>query len=86
MSTQVGLVAPYLAYMRQDKRFQPGEGVTSRSFRAAALGQGGLARDGRPAFASLCVAHRDLFHLHGGGARGAGDLGLDPGQCRRPPC
>jgi ribose-phosphate pyrophosphokinase len=26
----VGLVAPYLAYMRQDRRFKPGEGVTSR--------------------------------------------------------
>lgn len=29
---QVGLVAPYLPYMRQDKRFNPGEGVTSRYF------------------------------------------------------
>ena len=28
----VGLVAPYLAYMRQDTRFHPGEAVTSRSF------------------------------------------------------
>jgi len=28
----VGLVAPYLTYMRQDKRFQPGEAVTSSSF------------------------------------------------------
>jgi len=26
------LVAPYLAYMRQDTRFQPGEAVTSRTF------------------------------------------------------
>ncbi len=31
---RVGLVAPYLAYMRQDKRFQPGEGVTSDYFAA----------------------------------------------------
>lgn len=31
---RVGLVAPYLAYMRQDSRFQPGEAVTSRSFAA----------------------------------------------------
>lgn len=31
-ATQIGLVAPYLTYMRQDKRFQPGEGITSRSF------------------------------------------------------
>jgi ribose-phosphate pyrophosphokinase len=29
---QVGLVAPYLAYMRQDRRFQPGEAVTSLYF------------------------------------------------------
>jgi ribose-phosphate pyrophosphokinase len=29
-ATRVGLVAPYLAYMRQDARFQPGEGITSR--------------------------------------------------------
>lgn len=26
---RVGLIAPYLAYMRQDRRFQPGEAVTS---------------------------------------------------------
>ena len=29
---QVGLVAPYLAFMRQDVRFKPGEGVTSQYF------------------------------------------------------
>lgn len=29
---EVTLVAPYLAYMRQDQRFQPGEAVTSKSF------------------------------------------------------
>ena len=29
---QVGLVAPYLAYLRQDRRFRPGEGVTSSYF------------------------------------------------------
>jgi ribose-phosphate pyrophosphokinase len=28
----VGLVAPYLPYMRQDRRFQPGEAVTSATF------------------------------------------------------
>ena len=28
----VGLVAPYLCYMRQDQRFERGEAVTSRSF------------------------------------------------------
>ncbi len=31
---RVGLVAPYLCYMRQDKAFHPGEAVTSRSFAA----------------------------------------------------
>jgi len=29
---RVGLVAPYLAYMRQDSRFKPGEGVTASYF------------------------------------------------------
>ncbi len=29
---RVGLVAPYLAYMRQDKQFKEGEAVTSRGF------------------------------------------------------
>src|SRR5690606_29301909 len=28
----VGLVAPYLPYMRQDHRFHPGEAITSRSY------------------------------------------------------
>ena len=31
---RVGLVAPYLCYMRQDSRFKPGEAVTSRAFAA----------------------------------------------------
>lgn len=31
-SAKVGLVAPYVAYMRQDKRFKEGEAVTSREF------------------------------------------------------
>ncbi len=31
-ASRVVLVAPYLAYMRQDKRFHPGEGVTSEYF------------------------------------------------------
>lgn len=31
-ASQVGLIAPYLPYMRQDARFQPGEGVTTRYF------------------------------------------------------
>lgn len=31
-ATRVGLIAPYLAYMRQDKRFNAGEAVSSRPF------------------------------------------------------
>jgi len=31
-AASVGLVAPYLAYMRQDRRFQPGEAITSKLF------------------------------------------------------
>lgn len=31
-ATSVGLVAPYLAYMRQDQGFEPGEGVSARHF------------------------------------------------------
>lgn len=31
-ASRVGLIAPYLAFMRQDKRFQPGEGITSVYF------------------------------------------------------
>jgi len=30
-AARIGLLAPYLPYMRQDTRFQPGEAVTSRS-------------------------------------------------------
>jgi ribose-phosphate pyrophosphokinase len=29
---RVGVVAPYLAYLRQDRQFRPGEAVTSRTF------------------------------------------------------
>lgn len=31
-AASVGLVAPYLAYMRQDRRFQPGEALSARLF------------------------------------------------------
>lgn len=31
-AASVGLIAPYLAYMRQDRRFHPGEAVTSTCF------------------------------------------------------
>jgi len=38
-ATRVGLLAPYLAYMRQDKSFRPGEAVAAQHF-GALLGQG----------------------------------------------
>jgi ribose-phosphate pyrophosphokinase len=31
-AAEVGLVAPYLPYMRQDDRFKPGEAITSRTY------------------------------------------------------
>lgn len=31
-ATRVGLVAPYLAYMRQDRRFRPGQAVSAQLF------------------------------------------------------
>jgi ribose-phosphate pyrophosphokinase len=31
-ATRVGLIAPYLAFMRQDHAFKPGEGITSKHF------------------------------------------------------
>jgi ribose-phosphate pyrophosphokinase len=31
-AARIGLVAPYLGYLRQDRRFKPGEAVTSRHF------------------------------------------------------
>lgn len=31
-ATKVGIIAPYLAYMRQDKQFHPGEGISSKYF------------------------------------------------------
>lgn len=31
-ASRVGLVAPYLGYLRQDKRFHPGEAITSATF------------------------------------------------------
>jgi ribose-phosphate pyrophosphokinase len=31
-ASRIGLVAPYLSYLRQDKRFRPGEAVTSTVF------------------------------------------------------
>ena len=45
---RIGLVAPYLCYLRQDKRFRPGEAVTSATFCAHDVGHFRLAGDDRP--------------------------------------
>jgi ribose-phosphate pyrophosphokinase len=37
-ATAVGLIVPYLTYMRQDTRFQPGEAITSSSFASLLCG------------------------------------------------
>lgn len=37
-ASSVGLAAPYMAYLRQDRRFQPGEAVSSRHFAALLSG------------------------------------------------
>lgn len=50
----VGLVAPYLAYMRQDKQFRRGEAVTSRLF-AALLS---------PAFDWIVTVDPHLHRIH----------------------
>ncbi|MDX1901300.1 MAG: ribose-phosphate diphosphokinase [Gammaproteobacteria bacterium] len=31
-TSEIGIIAPYLPYMRQDKQFHPGEGITSQYF------------------------------------------------------
>ena len=36
---RIGLIAPYLAYMRQDHRFQPGEAITSGTFAKLVSGE-----------------------------------------------
>ena len=59
-ATKVSLIAPYLCYMRQDKRFHDGEAITSKSF----------ARQLSSAFDALVTVdphlhrHRNLAELY----------------------
>ena len=59
-AARVTLLSPYLPYMRQDERFEPGEGVTSRYVAAMLSG----------VFDALATAdphlhrHQDLAHLY----------------------
>ena len=57
-AAQVGLVAPYLAYMRQDRRFEPGEAVTSRSYARLLSALARFPGDGRSAPAPLAQPRR----------------------------
>ncbi|MGE4239770.1 ribose-phosphate diphosphokinase [Ramlibacter sp.] len=53
-ATRVGLVAPYLPFMRQDTRFRPGEAISARSF----------ARLLSRSFDFLATAEPHLHRLH----------------------
>ena len=81
---RVGLIAPYLAYMRQDHRFQAGRGGHLRHFRQARVGRNRLAGDGRPASASPIFARRNLQRAGARAARGTTDRAMDRRQCREP--
>ena len=59
---QVGLIAPYLAYMRQDRRFQPGEALTSTSFARLLSARFDLARR-RLGYVTLPPLRTDLFRV-----------------------
>jgi ribose-phosphate pyrophosphokinase len=54
-ASRVGLVAPYLSYMRQDRRFREGEGVSARYF----------ARLLSDAFDWLVTVEPHLHRVHG---------------------
>lgn len=77
---RVALVAPYLAYMRQDSRFHPGEAITSRHVAALLSDPVQLSCDGRSASAPLHIAFRHLFHPMRGRPCCARHSGMDSGQ------
>jgi len=90
-AARVGLVAPYLAYMRQDMRFHPGEAISARIF-GGWLGHTfdwlvtvephlRLAGHGGAASASLHDARRDISASRAGGARGSTTGWLDRRPC-----
>ena len=74
---RVGLVAPYLAFMRQDSQFHPGEGVTASTSRGWCRARStGWSRSIRTSIASTSLDER-LLDPDDGRARGAGDRGVD---------
>ena len=79
-ATKVGLVAPYLAYMRQDRRFKPGEAVTSREVARLVSDAFRLAGHRRSASSSLWLAGRDLQHSDPRRACRRPDLAMDQGS------
>jgi ribose-phosphate pyrophosphokinase len=62
-AARVGLVAPYLAYMRQDCRFNSGEALTSKNLRTLAVRSIRLAGHGRSASSSLCNSLDEIYTL-----------------------
>jgi ribose-phosphate pyrophosphokinase len=61
-AASVGLVAPYLAYMRQDKPFHPGEAVTAHHFASTLSPWIDWAGHGRPPSSSHPPLGRCLRH------------------------
>ena len=81
---RVGLIAPYLAYMRQDHRFQAGRGDNLRHFRPLVSGEVDWLVDGRSASAPALFARRNLQRADARAARRAADRAMDRRQCRKP--
>lgn len=73
-SDRITLVALYLGYMRQDRRFQPGEAVTSSSFAGllSRAGDGPVTVD-----RTSILARRHLHDPLPGRARGAAAVAVD---------
>jgi ribose-phosphate pyrophosphokinase len=72
---RVGLVAPYLAYMRQDARFSSGEAVTSRSFADLISSRIDWLVTVDPHLHRL-TGLSDVYSIPAIAAHAAGDLGL----------
>src|SRR3546814_508086 len=57
-AASVGLVSPYLAYMRQDRRFQPGEAVRSEEHTSE------LQSLMRISYAVFCLKKKNTKEIH----------------------
>ena len=87
-AAKISMVAPYLAYMRQDRRFKAGETVTSRQI-AQLLSNAfdwlvTVDPHRRSAPSSLRFAQRNLPHPNPSCSRGSVDISMDQGACAKP--